>query len=246
MTASPTLATPSASPASLLLERARAARDHIYRSGALPDEAGTPLPVWPSGVTQDRGAALRDLALSVRAATCIETGFGYGMSASFILDAALQVRARLGSGLPPAVERRPPLTSMDPGEWSLWKNAGLVHLDHAGLRAYHRFFAEGSERVLPRLLDAGETFDFAFIDGDHRFDGAMIDTFYMLRFVRPGGLIVLDDAWMPSVQKCSAFFVNNGLCELVSVWPRPDKHRLHALRPIVGFDHRVWDHFVVF
>src|ERR1043166_251240 len=63
------------------LGRARAARDHIYRSGSLPDQAGTPLPVWPSGVTKERGEAIRDLALSVNAATCVETGFGYGMSA---------------------------------------------------------------------------------------------------------------------------------------------------------------------
>jgi predicted O-methyltransferase YrrM len=223
------------------IERARAAREHIYRCGTLPDQSGTPLPVWPSGITRERGEALRELALSVNAATCLETGFGYGMSASFLLEAALRVRSRS-----PSTSLLPALTSIDPGELQLWNNAGLVHLELAGLAPHHRFFPEKSERILPRLIDAGERFDVAFIDGDHRFDGAMIDTFFMLRLVRPGGLIILDDAWMPSVQKASKFFVTNGLCEIVSIWSGPEKPRLHALRPIAGHDYRVWDHFVDF
>ncbi|HVU64195.1 MAG TPA: class I SAM-dependent methyltransferase, partial [Phycisphaerales bacterium] len=228
---------------------ARAAREHIYQCGTLPDQSGTPLPVWPSGITRERGEALRELALSVNAATCLETGFGYGMSASFLLEAALRVRSREGrrwpqSGATP--DCLAALTSIDPGETQLWNNAGLVHLEQAGLAPHHRFFAERSERVLPRLVDAGERFDLAFIDGDHRFDGAMIDVFYSLRLVREGGLIVLDDAWMPSVQKCSAFFVGNGLCEMVSVWPSVEKQRLHALRPRAAHEYRVWDHFVEF
>jgi hypothetical protein len=163
------------------------------------------------------------------------------MSASFLLEAALRVRSRS-----PSTSLLPALTSIDPGELQLWNNAGLVHLELAGLAPHHRFFPEKSERILPRLIDAGERFDVAFIDGDHRFDGAMIDVFYALRLVRESGLIVLDDAWMPSVQKCSAFFVGNGLCEMHSVWPSGEKPRLHVLRANPGHDYRVWDHFVEF
>jgi predicted O-methyltransferase YrrM len=223
------------------LDRARAAREHIYQCGTLPDQSGSALPVWPSGITRERGEALRELALSVDAATCLETGFGYGMSGSFLLEAALRVRARSGG------ERvAPALTSIDPGESALWNDAGLVHFQHAGLRPFHRFFAEKSERVLPRLVETGERFDLVFVDGDHRFDGAMVDVFFALRLVREGGLIVLDDAWMPSVRKCAAFFVGNGVCETHSVWPSVEKPRLHALRPKPGHDYRVWDHYVDF
>src|SRR4051812_9026483 len=57
-----TLSPPATGPSiDNLLPRARAAREHIYHPGSLPDQAGTPLPVWPSGITRERGEGLRDL-----------------------------------------------------------------------------------------------------------------------------------------------------------------------------------------
>jgi predicted O-methyltransferase YrrM len=55
----------------------------------------------------------------------------------------------------------------------------------------------------------GRQFDFAFIDGDHRFDGAFLDLYYMTRLVRPGGLIVLDDLWMPSIRMAVSYGEKN-------------------------------------
>ena len=44
--------------------------------------------------------------------------------------------------------------------------------------------AEESQIVLPRLWDAHECFDLAFVDGNHRFDWAFVDLFYLGRLVR--------------------------------------------------------------
>lgn len=207
----------------------------------MPDASGALRPVWPVGLTKSRGEALRELARSCQATRILETGLGLAMSSSFLLDAAISTLAE--SGRPAAA---PLLTSIDPGESSINADAGLVHLQRAGLTPFHRFISVRSERALPRLIESAEQFDLAFIDGDHRFDGAFIDTFFALRLVKPSGLIVLDDAWMPSVQKASAFFVSNALCERISVFSEGGKERLHALRPNPGHDYRVWDHFVNF
>jgi predicted O-methyltransferase YrrM len=100
--------------------------------------------------------------------------------------------------------------------------------------------------VLPLLAQSGESFDLAFLDGDHRFDGAFVDAYYALQAVRPCGLIILDDVWMPSVMKVSRFLTSNGLCELASEHASGGKPRLHALRPLATHVARAWDHFLEF
>lgn len=232
-----------------LIDRLVAVREEIYRTGELADADGGRLPVWPVGLTKGRGEALRGYAMSVRAVRCIETGLGLAMSSSFLMEASLRTlesREGAGGGSGQLAEFSPLLTSIDPGETTISKDAGLVHLRSAGLESLHRFIAAPSELTLPRLIEGGERYDLGFVDGDHRFDAAMLDTSLMLRLVKPGGLIVLDDAWMPSVRKASAFFVSNGLCECVDVYSEGGKPRLHALKPAEGWASRAWDHFVEF
>jgi Methyltransferase domain len=52
-------------------------------------------------------------------------------------------------------------------------------------------------------------FDFAFVDGDHRFESVLFDICFMARLVRPGGLIVVDDMWMPSIRTAVAYVEKN-------------------------------------
>ena len=49
--------------------------------------------------------------------------------------------------------------------------------------------AEKSEIVLPRFVDEARSFDLAFVDGNHRFDGVFVDLFYLGRLVRKGGIV---------------------------------------------------------
>jgi hypothetical protein len=42
-----------------------------------------------------------------------------------------------------------------------------------------RFYHAPSDEVLPRLCAQHERFDFAFIDGNHRFDYVLVDFFYI-------------------------------------------------------------------
>jgi hypothetical protein len=57
----------------------------------------------------------------------------------------------------------------------------------------------------------GVTADAAFVDGSHRFHEVFIDLYFLRKIVRPGGIIVLDDHWWPSVRTAEHYFeVNMG------------------------------------
>ena len=51
--------------------------------------------------------------------------------------------------------------------------------------------------------------DFAFIDGWHTFDFALVDFFYVDRLLRCGGVVVLDDTDFPSVWKLCRYIITN-------------------------------------
>ena len=78
--------------------------------------------------------------------------------------------------------------------------------------------------------------------GDHRFDRVLFD-FSLASFVcEPGGHIILDDMWMPSIQRVASFIRLN----------RPDFTEVRtpvrnvAVFRMTGADTRQWDHFVPF
>jgi predicted O-methyltransferase YrrM len=63
--------------------------------------------------------------------------------------------------------------------------------------------------VLPRLVDDGTRIQFAFIDGWHTFDHALVDFFYVDQMLEPGGVVVLDDVVLPGLQRLADFIVTN-------------------------------------
>lgn len=67
-----------------------------------------------------------------------------------------------------------------------------------------KFVAESSEAA----LSAGwtpEPLDLALVDGAHLFPFPALDWFYTARHLRVGGLVVLDDAFLPSVNMVVRF-----------------------------------------
>src|SRR6185436_20231226 len=63
-----------------------------------------------------------------------------------------------------------------------------------------------SSIVLPRLVVDGFVADAAFVDGSHRFHEVFVDLYFLRKLVRPGGLIILDDAAWPSVAAAVRYF----------------------------------------
>lgn len=153
------------------------------------------LDIFPHSVDRATGEALRDLAIAEGARRTIEVGLALGLSALFLCQA---VRERGGRHV-----------AIDPFQDESWRGVGLRTLSDAGVADIVEVVEEESQLALPRLLSEGREFDFAFIDGDHRFEGVFLDLYYMTRLVQPGGLVVVDDMWMPSVRMAVAYVERN-------------------------------------
>jgi predicted O-methyltransferase YrrM len=169
--------------------------DEAYSRGTLPSEDGSALELMPHSVERADGEALRDLAVAERAERSIEVGLALGLSALFLCQAVLE---RDGSHV-----------AIDPFQQESWNGAGLRTLRDAGVAAAVEVIEQESQVALPRLLSEGRRFDFAFIDGDHRFEGVFLDLYFMTRLVEPGRLVVIDDMWMPSVRMAVAYAERN-------------------------------------
>lgn len=232
-----------------LPERVRATLDGAYARGSIVDESGDDRPVRPDGVDEEQGRALSELVAAEGASRTIEVGFALGLSCLHICAGLLRSGAE-----------DPRHVAIDPTEGPHWKNAGLRLVESAGASGLVELIEEESSVALPRLFAEGERFDFAFIDGDHRFDPAFVDLYFMTRMVRPGGLILVDDMWMAPVRLVVAYFEANlelellpDACEGAFRWSRRPRRgvrdgsgRMAVLRtPDPAFD-RPWDHFVDF
>lgn len=58
------------------------------------------------------------------------------------------------------------------------------------------------------MLQEQKKFDFAFIDGWHTFDHALIDFFYVSRLLEVGGVVVFHDVDMPSINRLLRYIRN--------------------------------------
>lgn len=208
----------------------------VRRDGTVTTRSGKRVSISPTGLDERSAAALRQLVLESHAVRTIETGLALGLSSLAILDASFD---NAGSHVPSH-------TAIDPFQQSGWGNAGLVTLARAGVSDLVRFLEADSTLELPRLCSAGEVFDAAFVDGGHLFEHVFIDTHFLLRMVRPGGIVVIDDWWMPAVRMGVDYFEKNlgitrEICSDIS-----GAERFAVLRVPERRVERPWDHFVPF
>jgi predicted O-methyltransferase YrrM len=176
-------------------ERLSAQLAEAYERGSVRTQAGDAIELSPHSIERDQGEALRELTVAEGAEQTIEVGFALGMSALFLCQAVIPRGGRH--------------VAIDPFQWSSWGGAGLRTLEDAGVGAQVELIEEESQLALPRLVSEGRSFDLAFIDGDHRFESALLDLYFMTRLVRPGGLIVMDDMWLPSIRTAVAYAERN-------------------------------------
>jgi predicted O-methyltransferase YrrM len=169
--------------------------EHAYRAGAVPDRDGQLTPLAPHSIERAQGEALRDLVNAEGGSRTIEVGLALGMSALFFSEAALGTGGRH--------------TAIDPFQQESWNGAGLRTLRDAGVEDLVEVIEEESQLARPRRGAEGREFDFAFVDGDHRFEAVFFDLYFMTRLVRPGGLVLVDDMWMPAVRTAVAYVERN-------------------------------------
>lgn len=210
-------------------------RERVYLTGRAAGESGRELEAFPTAMKAEAGSVLRHLAQRERAVRTIETGFAFGLSAMFILEGALAA----GAG---AVRH----VAIDPFQKRDWDNAGLRALREAGVSHLLELVEEDSALALPRMVAEGRRFDMGFVDGGHLFENAFIDIFYLQRLVRPGGLIVIDDLWMPAIRAAVAYFTRNAGMAEEGLDGFEGAKRFSILRTPESPVKRPWDHFVEF
>ncbi len=180
-----------------VLDRVRTERRRLARDG----------PRWTRGHDDDfRRVALpepdcdllRDLLVSEGVETIVEIGLAYGSSALAIGEALLSTPGR-----------RPLHVIIDPFQETVWSNVGWELIRSAGLDATSRLVLQPSSQALPGLVEQGFTADAAFVDGSHLFHEVFTDLYFLRKIVRPGGVVVLDDYWWPSVRTAVRYFESN-------------------------------------
>jgi predicted O-methyltransferase YrrM len=169
---------------------------------------------------------LRDLLVAEGVGTVVEVGLAYGRSALAIGEALRTVGAE-----------RPLHVIVDPLQTTEWSDVGWRLLGAAGLDTIARLLPEPSSTALPRLVAEGLTADAAFVDGSHRFHEVFVDCYFLRKLVRPGGVVVLDDHWWPSVRTAARYFELNlgwqvvpGAFDGGTLDPETGRPRLQALR----------------
>src|SRR5256885_7845230 len=85
------------------------------------------------------------------------------------------------------------LISIDPVQLSDFQGIGVENLRRSGLADRHELHNAYDYFALPKLLESGLKIDFAYIDGWHTFDYALLDFFYVDKMLRPGGVVGFND-----------------------------------------------------
>jgi predicted O-methyltransferase YrrM len=141
---------------------------------------------------------LRGLLIREGVATVVEVGLAYGSSALAIGEALLTV------GAP-----SPRHIIIDAFQSSAFSDVGWDVLGDAGLHGIATLTQAPSSLALAELVSCGFVADAAFVDGSHRFHEVFVDLYFLRKIVRPGGLVVLDDTWAPSVRTAVRYYERN-------------------------------------
>jgi predicted O-methyltransferase YrrM len=196
---------------------------------------GTTHDIFPVAIHPREGEALSDWVTRERAVSSIEIGLGYGIATLFVF------RGLLSSGSSHIRH-----LAIDANQVQRFASIGLQLVDDAGLSDRLDFHGDWSEFVLPRLLAEGRQFDFAVVDGNHRFDGVFIDLMFLGRLLRGGSVIFLDDHQLPSVKKAVAFCTSNLGWVVEEEGTADAKHHWVVVRTVAQPRERDFDYFVDF
>ena len=191
--------------------------------------------LYPVAVGAAEGAALQAWVRREGTRRTIEIGLGYGIATLHILAGLLENGAA-----------EPRHVAIDPHQATRFAGCGLQFLEEAGVAELVELHEEESQIALPRFVAEGRSFDLAFVDGNHRFDGVFLDLVYLGRLVRPGGIVFLDDYQLPAVARAASFCLTNLGWTLEEVSTDDELHHWAVLRTATRPPERPFDHFVAF
>jgi predicted O-methyltransferase YrrM len=195
--------------------RIRERLDEIYARAAVEGDDDRLHELGVTSVSRKRGAFIAELVGSERPRATLEIRMAWGLSTLFILQALLE-----GS------QEFQPHVVIDPFEAQTFFNAGCRALREMGVEHLVEFHALPSELVLPELARAKRRFDLAFIDGNHQFESVFSDLRFVHLLLKPGGVVIFDDANWDSVYLACRFATHNlGYSEAAGFRSGRNKHR---------------------
>lgn len=172
-------------------------------------------------ISPQQGIWIYNLCREIKPEATIEIGLAYGFSMLFFL-AALKKNNK-GSH-----------TAIDPFPWN-----GVADYKAKEVGMPLEAINELSERAGVDLVRNERKFDVIFIDGNHRFDNALIDFSLYSKICSLHGYIILDDMWMRSIQAVVRFLKKNR----IDFEPVSTPVSNIAVFRKVAEDTRHWDHF---
>jgi predicted O-methyltransferase YrrM len=157
----------------------------ILNTGIVRDgENSVPL---HDNMTEEDCGLITEAIQTVKPRVSLEIGFGCGISTLFVCDALAANTDECKHIV------------IDPHQKTIFRNIGLQNIKRAGFEHMIEVHEAPSELALPRLLAKGTRIQAAIIDGWHTFDHALVDFFYVNKMLEEGGIVVLDDANLPSI-----------------------------------------------
>ncbi len=196
--------------------------ERLLREGNIVSQAdGSNNQVFPVGITNTEGESLRSWVIREHAVRTLEIGLAYGISALFICEGLLVNQSEDSLHV-----------VVDPYQSKGFKNCGMQSLQEAGVVNLIECYEEESQILLPRFLDGGRRFDFAFIDGSHLFENVFLDLIYAGRLVHSGGIVFVDDYQLPAIARAVSFCLTNLGWQLEELSPLDELHQWAVLRTV--------------
>lgn len=155
-----------------------------------------------SAISPAFATALTRIVAELAPRTALEIGMAHGVSSLAIL-----------AGLPPGGR----LISLDPFQDVDWGGAGRRAVAASNRADRHELRQSPDYLELPRMLAAGETVDFAYIDGMHTFDYVLVDAFYVDKLLPIGGVVGFNDCGFRSIHRALRFFTGHRRYEEIDV-----------------------------
>ncbi|MCA9271433.1 MAG: class I SAM-dependent methyltransferase [Phycisphaerales bacterium] len=211
----------------------RSIRYQAYEAGALDRADGSKQDIFPHTLHPDDCDYLRDRIAELKPARTLEIGCATGLSTLALFEGCQIAKTT------------PEHTIIDPYLRAGWGSASLVLLERTGLTGH--ITLDERESVVALAEYVGRTpkpsFDFAFIDGCHWFECALTDLWLTSRLVSPGGVIAIDDLWMPAIQRALEYATGNLGVEIIDTRSRGGKDRIAFLRVASDASKRDWQFF---
>ncbi len=163
----------------------------IYDSGKVYDLENNEHKVW-AHISAEHCNALYKHVLATKPGRIVEIGMSCGLSTLGMLTALHEI----GNGC---------MISIDPFQSTERKSIGVANVRRAGFANRHTLMEAKDYIALPQLLERGDKFDFAYIDGWHTFDYTLLDFFYIDKMLNVGGVVAFNDCGWKAVHRVLRF-----------------------------------------